>query len=273
VKNIYLKKMLKSIQNIQKYYETTGSAPVLVLASDLNLYVCKYAYADTSTLEREYLASCFLKIWHIYTPEVEWIQIHHKHNIFPNMVANKYFIKPCFGSKYIDNHNLINFQFHSEADISTFLLQRESFLKIALFDLWVCHQDRFVHNSNLLQSYEEMKFFCAIDHSSIFDNGNQYQDNLSVLSYEKSILNTPIFKQSLQLKPITSIELQILFDSFKNDVEICLSALDSIFDTMPNGFAKDRGEQILWIKNILCNPKRLVSVQETYSKYLHQSSL
>ena len=74
-------KRLKSIQSIIKKYDTQGSSPVLIMANDLNQWVCKYR--DVNQLFNELLAYQFAKIWQINIPEGAFIEIDYEKHIKP----------------------------------------------------------------------------------------------------------------------------------------------------------------------------------------------
>ncbi len=144
------------------------------------------------------------------------------------------------------------------------------FIYIALFDIWVCHRDRTQNNANLLRT-ENAKFnFIAIDHSSIFDNGNEYGRDLPI-SIEKSLLTTNYFKKYYPKHHIAlSSEFSIIKTGFENKVAATKLQLDTIFENIPIEICseKDKIERKEWLKTVLCSNERVADVWQAFENYL-----
>ena len=71
---------LVSISAIEKKFDTSGSRPILVLADDLEHYICKYPhFPNDSKLVNEYLGNRFAKIWGISVPEMAFVSVKRQH--------------------------------------------------------------------------------------------------------------------------------------------------------------------------------------------------
>ena len=100
---------LRSIQTADIYFDT-NRRPVLITCDDMESYVCKYhtGSGNSMSLFCEYLASAFLKIWGLHTPDSAFVRINREHipsswvymaialtrpvlqqNIIPNMLTQQ----------------------------------------------------------------------------------------------------------------------------------------------------------------------------------------
>ena len=149
---IQLLKTVRSIQPITEKYDTMGSSPILVIGSDFNQWVCKYN--DINKLFNELLASEFAKLWQINIPETALVQIDYDKHIIPfnnkKGLERRFFERECFGSRFLDNAFDVNKTLLVNKDIVQRIKNKEDFLKIALFDIWLANEDRNAGNYNLL---------------------------------------------------------------------------------------------------------------------------
>lgn len=235
---------LYSITEIPKEhcYETRGSRPVRVLCNDLNYYVCKYATGPgfPSILFNELLAASFLKLWKLPVPDFGFVQIktgHVKQTGYPY----HFFEKPAFGSLFSGELKEVDKFFLVEP-----LVRKVSengiiqFLKIALFDIWLCNEDRHFENPNLLYDLK-INSFVPIDHAFCF-NSNNLDEEPYLISDNESILETPFlnrfFNRHLQTKT-EEIRLQILHE-FKNDTNECFQQIEPILAGIPEEWVPNR---------------------------------
>lgn len=190
-------KSLHTIENIHKIFDTAGSSPLLVSCNDKNLWVCKYDTTHHSLLN-ELLAAEFAKIWNIKVPDTSLITVKDEHipNTMKPRIQSHWFKKECFGSLYLADAK--------EIDVTTFSLfknksfrdkvhDKDDFLKIALFDIWLSNEDRNYNNFNLLldTTANKISFFYAIDHVNIF-NTSSLKYGLYQLNDNDTILNTEL---------------------------------------------------------------------------------
>lgn len=228
---------LYSITEIKKEhcYETRGSRPVRVFCSDLNYYVCKYHTGQgfPFTLFNEYIAARFLQIWQLPVPKFAFIEINHEHlKQIPYPVH--FFEKPCFGSLFMGDFKEVDKIF-----LETPLVKKEnvsgrdSFLKIALFDIWMCNEDRHYDNFNLMYNLKK-NVFVPIDHVYCFNTVNLDKEPY-LISENESILSTPFinrfFDRDLQTK-MNEVRLKIV-DELKINAKNCYDELDSILSEIP----------------------------------------
>ena len=167
-------KKLKSIQPIAKRYATYGSSPILILGSDLNYWVCKYK--DVNKLFNELLAYHFACLWHINIPESALIEIDYEKHVLPfedrQGLVRLFFERECFGSSFLEKAFDIHQFILTNADVTRKIKNKEDFLKIALFDIWLSNEDRNQGNYNLLLQSVKGGYMLLyiIDNTDIFNS-------------------------------------------------------------------------------------------------------
>lgn len=237
-------KYLQSITEIKKEhcYETRGSRPVRVFCNDLNYYVCKYhtGVGFPNLLFNEYLAACFLQIWNLPVPDFAFVEINREHTE-KTLLPFHFFDLPAFGSKFMGDFTEVD-KFFLETPIirKNNTTGRESFIKIALFDIWLCNEDRHFENFNLLYNLKE-NLFVPIDHAFCFNSANLDKEPY-LISENESILATPFlsrfFDRTLQTKS-DDLRLKIV-EEFKYNVGICHDKLDKILSETPPIWKPDK---------------------------------
>lgn len=233
-------KTLQTIEEAHKMFDTQGSHPLLVTCEDFRDWVCKYDKFPNH-LFNELLASKFAEIWKIKTPEIAFIKVKTEHipnSKFPKLQLN-WFEKECFGSlnleasKEIDYSSISMFQDRAFKDK---IANKEDFLKIALFDIWIANEDRNHNNFNLLLYVSPQKsFFYAIDHVNIF-NSSFLEYDVAKLTEDDSIIKTSLAKILFgKDKNLTRI-VDSLLETFYLCTEECENKLDEILDLVPSSW-------------------------------------
>lgn len=96
---------LVSIEEVSKRYETSGSRPLLVHASDMDYYICKYPFhPGDAKLLNEYLGYHFAKIWDIQIPDLGIVQLKPEHlpqSMLGMQLSYHSIIKPLVGLKLV----------------------------------------------------------------------------------------------------------------------------------------------------------------------------
>ncbi|OFX31229.1 MAG: hypothetical protein A2X08_04280 [Bacteroidetes bacterium GWA2_32_17] len=115
----------------------------------------------------------------------------------------------------------------------------DTFLKVGLFDIWLCNEDRHFENFNLLYDLKS-NAFVPIDHVFCFNSNNIDKDPYLISSNE-SILSSPFlnrfFVRTLQPE-LNKIRLRISKD-FKINVNRCHEELDNILSQIPLAWEAD----------------------------------
>lgn len=72
--------MLYSAKRIEQQLHT-GEAPVMVMCSDVNIYVCKYMRSSSSAykLACEFIGAKLAMTWQLNTPDIELVNILPEH--------------------------------------------------------------------------------------------------------------------------------------------------------------------------------------------------
>jgi hypothetical protein len=221
--------------------QTQGSYPVRVFCSDYNYYICKYFKGEgpAYSLFNEYIASCFLKVSGIKSPEIAFVNIKKEHILdigYPYHI----FERSCFGSRYHNEYQEVDgFLTGLRFANNTVDLLRESFLRIALFDIWLGNEDRHGNNYNMLFDYYNYKFI-PIDHVQIF-NGNNLDKEPEQITEEESILTSPLFRKifyrTLQSN-LSPIRLNVI-DSYRKSITDCHAQLNHILSGLPDDWRLD----------------------------------
>lgn len=233
---------LHSISPINHCYQTYGSRPVRVLCNDLENYVCKYYTGGSGpayTLFNEVLAASFLKIWQLPVPDFALVTIAKKHMEelgFPY----HYFDDSCFGSRFMDNYKEVDKVFMGMPK-SRFKNPEtaKGYVMIALFDIWLCNEDRNHNNFNLLY-HPEKNHFVPIDHVNIF-NGLNIDKHPYLISENESILSSPLFRLFFygSLQPDHEIFRSDIEKTFKRHIKHCEKNLPQILSSLPGQWRLD----------------------------------
>ncbi len=237
-------KLRSTIEEVHKVFDTSGSTPLLVTCDDFRDWVCKYDKFP-KYLFNELIASEFAKIWGIRTPETCFIKVKKEHiplNKYPRLQLN-WFEKECFGSLYLANTKEIDktlIGMFKDKSFRDKISDKEDFLKIALFDIWIANEDRNHNNFNLLLyiSIEKLYFFYAIDHVNIF-NMSFLEYGISDLTEDDSIIKTDFAKLLFSKNKNLMSIMENLVKNFYLCVEECKQRLDEILKLVPNSWNID----------------------------------
>lgn len=233
--------ILHTIEKAHRIFRTRGSSPLLVTCDDFNDWVCKYDRFP-QYLFNELIASKFAKIFGIRTPEVALISVRNEHIPFdamPNLQLD-WFGKLCFGSRYIKDSKEIDrttLSLFRDSSFQRKLKDKEDFLKIALFDIWLANEDRNHNNTNLLlcTTFEKINLFYAIDHVCIF-NSSSLNSGLVQLTPEDSILNSELSKILFGKSRDLNLVVNNLVEKFYLCAEECEEKLDEILKLVPESW-------------------------------------
>ena len=223
----------------QRHVFTTGDNPLLVTCTDFTDWVCKHGRLYSSPLFNELLGSRFATLWNLKTPPICLINMHTDHlpNAFLNLVQPAFFQKPCFGSYYIENSQVVDNTLLPSFRKPSFrkkLANRSDFLKIALFDIWLGNEDRHSGNSNLLLDMSDplKYYFNVFDHGAIF-NSNTLHYGLQLISDNESIICTDLAKILFgKIKNLSQI-VDIIVEEFYICTAKCEQELSAILEDIP----------------------------------------
>jgi hypothetical protein len=263
--------ILNSIQEIYEVIQTNGSMPVRVMCSDMKEYICKYSNPTCSQLVKELIASKFLKIWGIHTPEVALVKIHPHHlpqQKLERRQSLRQFEKLCFGSLVMPNTEICTpIQMNARANVQNPGL-KEDILKIALFDIWMANDDRTLNNPNLLMMIgsEQEKRFVAIDHAAVFNTG--FLDRpLYEQSFEDSLLYAPWIQSMFSNTRQEHLLFENTIQFFHQAVENCKNQLPSIVASIPGEWLAEPEVFQERCSNALFSASWLHSVEDSFRTF------
>ncbi|MCD9617650.1 HipA family kinase [Chryseobacterium gleum] len=264
---------IKTIESVNKIFDTPGSSPLLVFCDDFNFWVCKYDRFPIY-LFNELIASEFAKIWRIKVPETSLITVKKEHipeHMIPRLQP-RWFRKECFGSLYIEGAKEIDyttFSLFKDKKFRDRVRDKSDFLKIALFDIWLSNEDRSHNNFNLLlhTSQDRFSFIYAIDHVAIFNSANLNREPC-IITEDDTILNTELARLLFTNNTRTKQYIDELVRNFYICISECEQLLPEILLKIPASWDLN----ILDLKNQLnrsiFNPAWLKECEITFRQYL-----
>ena len=219
---------------------TTGDNPLLVTCTDFTDWVCKHGRLDSSPLFNELVGSRFASLWNLRTPPICLINVNTAHLPVAhlNIVQPAFFKKPCFGSFYLENSQVVDNTLLPSFRKSSYrkkLGNRSDFLKIALFDIWLGNEDRHSGNSNLLLDLSNPKkyYINVFDQGAIF-NSNALHYGLQLISDNESIICTDLAKILFgKFKKLSQI-VDIIVEEFYICIANCERELRNILQDIPS---------------------------------------
>lgn len=233
---------LYSIQTSGRLFDTNGSRPILMTCNDMNDYVCKYNTGNGPALRLmcEYLGASYLKLWGLNVPDFALVSVNRNHIPSEYNINSFYFNTTCFGLKFSrDFVDISDFT----ADIShqqrRAFPNRKELLYIALFDIWLANEDRNPNNYNLLIDIENQRNFIPIDHETVL-NSRVLDRPLSELTYEDSIISSPLFLNLFGSSDFKNPLIKELREGFYNNVKNCRKKTVNILKQLPADWNIDK---------------------------------
>ena len=221
---------LYSAKRIERQFYT-GEEPVIVMCSDVNLYVCKYMRSSATAykLACELIGATLAKKWQLTTPDIAFI------NIRPDHWKDVYFSHsqsaPAIGFRWLDG--VVDITPSTFAKVPATSETLSQLMKIALFDFWVANEDRNANNANLMYDMTREQLV-SIDYGCIFNTAS-FDYPLSQLTSTDTILWSGLF-QHLFLGLDKHITFAIV-EKLRVDYYECLNrsnmTISEIVDLMP----------------------------------------
>lgn len=263
-----------SIRLAHKVYPTSGSHPIEVIADDVETYICKYGIKPPHGLLREYLGHQFAKLWGLYVPAAAFIQVERDHvplNLLPDSFGYSYFDIPTFGVQKHPSAEEVGRTFQQKTDYEIRQIDKDEFLKIALFDLWLANEDRHAGNYNLMlaalddASHDTFLRFMPIDHFMIFNSGS-LDEGIYLISENESLLDSPVRQRLFRSKTKLSEAARKLLAHFPGWVRACHNQTDSLLGNVPSTW----GIELPYIKDYLSGnifrPTWVEEVKEAFTQ-------
>lgn len=172
----------------QQFY--TGEEPVLVMCSDVNIYVCKYMRSSATAykLACELIGAKLATAWGLRTPDIALVHIKAAH--WEGMNVSHSISAPAIGGRWLDGVVDITPSTCAKVPATTELMSQ--LMKIALFDFWVANEDRNANNANLMYDMHREQLV-SIDYGCIFNTAT-FDYPLSQLTSTDTILWSNLFR-------------------------------------------------------------------------------
>lgn len=214
---------LYSAKRIEQHFHT-GEEPVMVMCSDINLYVCKYMRSSATAykLACELIGAKLAKAWQLNTPGIAIVNIRPVHwegiNLSHSLSA------PSIGFRWMDGVVDVTPSTFSQIPATKEILYQ--LIKIALFDFWIANEDRNSNNANLMYDMVNERLV-SIDYGCILNTAT-FDYPLSQLTSTDTILWSDLFRHLIQ-----NLGCQFIFniaDRLKGEYEECLGRCNHITD-------------------------------------------
>jgi hypothetical protein len=268
--------MLHSITKITKQFITNGSSPVLVLANNTLDYVCKYQKIPSANysglLINEFVANKFLNQWQIESPIMEIVKVKPEHVNTDMQLQPAWFLLPCFGSLHNKFYREVDsFLSESSRASNNGLKQDNLLLKIALFDLWSCNEDRHHGNYNLMIDTTQNNKLIPIDNAYIF-NSNTINYPSYHISINESLISSPLLLAIYTPKQLANQKLlQSIRAYYYLCVRDCYNSLSTIINELPTEWCNSKNELYTKIDNKLFQESWIEETWQIFLQYLQLS--
>ena len=210
-----------SAKQIEQQFHT-GEEPVMVMCSDVNIYVCKYMRSSATAykLACEFIGTNLAKVWQLNTPDIVLVNIRSAHwegiNVSHSLSA------PSIGFRWLDG--VVDITPSTYAKVPAKVETLAQLMRIALFDFWVANEDRNANNANLMYDVTREQLV-SIDYGCIFNTAT-FNYSLSQLTSTDTILWSDLFHHLLQGTDRQTC--LAIADRLKADYEECLERSKSV---------------------------------------------
>lgn len=156
---------LYSAKRIEHQFHT-GEEPVMVMCSDVNIYVCKYmrSSATACKLACELIGAQLATAWQLRTPEIAIVNIKPSH--WEGINESHILSSQSIGFRWQDG--VVDITPSTYAKVPATIETLNQLMKIALFDFWVANEDRNANNANLMYDMAREQLV-SIDYGCIFN--------------------------------------------------------------------------------------------------------
>lgn len=219
---------LYSAKRIEQQFHT-GEEPVMVMCSDINIYVCKYMRSSATAykLACELIGAKLAKAWRLTTPDIAFVNIRPAH--WESINTSHSLSAPSIGFRWLDG--VVDITPSTYAKVPATVEMLAQLMKIALFDFWVANEDRNANNANLMYDVAREQLV-SIDYGCIFNTAT-FEYPLSQLTSTDTILWSDLFHHLVQAANRQTV--LAMADRLKADYDDCLSLINftEILEDMP----------------------------------------
>ena len=180
--------IIDSAKRIEQQFRT-GEEPVLVMCSDVNIYVCKYMRSSSAAykLACELVGARMADAWQLNTPSIALVRIKSSH--WAGINQSHSLSAPSIGSRWLDG--MVDITPSTYAKVPATIDTLEQLMRIALFDFWIANEDRNANNANLMYDVVRSRLV-SIDYGCIFNTAT-FEYPLSQLTTTDTILWSDLF--------------------------------------------------------------------------------
>ena len=222
--------VIDSAKRIEQQFRT-GEEPVLVMCSDVNLYVCKYMRSSAAAykLACELIGARMAEAWHLNTPDIALVRIKSSH--WAGINQSHSLSAPSIGSRWLDG--VVDITPSTYAKIPATIDTLEQLMQIALFDFWIANEDRNANNANLMYDVGRSQLV-SIDYGCILNTAT-FEYPLSQLTTTDTILWSDLFRHIAQGQEKTTIQAiaDSLKEVFSENLQRVGVLVNQILDDMP----------------------------------------
>ena len=222
--------VIDSAKRIEQQFRT-GEEPVLVMCSDVNIYVCKYMRSSATAykLACELIGARMAETWQLNTPDIALVRIKSSH--WAGINQSHSLTAPSIGSRWLDG--VVDITPSTYAKVPATIDTLEQLMRIALFDFWIANEDRNTNNANLMYDVVRSRFV-SIDYGCILNTAT-FEYPLSQLTTTDTILWSDLFRHLAQGQENTTIHaiadrLKVVF---RESLQRASVQVDQIIGDMP----------------------------------------
>ena len=222
--------VIDSAKRIEQQF-CTGEEPVLVMCSDVNVYVCKYMRSSAAAykLACELIGARMAEAWQLNTPKIVLVRIKPSH--WAGISQSHSLSAPSIGSQWLDGVVDITPSTYAKVPATADML--EQLMQIALFDFWIANEDRNANNANLMYDVVRSRLV-SIDYGCILNTAT-FEYPLSQLTSTDTILWSDLFRHLAQSQQEATIQaiadrLKVVF---RESIQRAYVQVNLIVEEMP----------------------------------------
>ena len=181
--------VIDSAKCIERQFRT-GEEPVLVMCSDVNIYVCKYMRSSAAAykLACELVGARMAEAWQLSTPKIALVRIKPLH--WAGINQSHSISAPSIGSRWLDG--VVDITPSTYTQVPATIDTLKQLMRIALFDFWIANEDRNANNANLMYDVIHSRLV-SIDYGCILNTAT-FEYPLSQLTTTDTILWSDLFR-------------------------------------------------------------------------------
>lgn len=265
--------ILQSIEALDKEnIKETNNRPIIVHASDMNSYYCKYHghVGAAHRLFKELVVAKFLHCWGFNQSPISLIEVRPEHIPVNLGIVRKCFDVPCFGLQAIeDAGELSKVTEDVLANSRKKSGLKEDVLKLAFFDIWTCNEDRHSENYNILYKLLDGSYVLyPIDHEACFNNGN-FEHGLTEVTYQDNIIYSTFFAKLFNQAELKNQErLEKLKQTFYLCSQSCKENVNNFLQELPDGWNINIVDKEAELNQYLLNDEWFETCWNTFLEFL-----